>query len=99
MMKTPGRSGWQDCQAPVTHAQFLHSVSIIAIALPIYATPLVARPAFVAVPPVYSISTTSGGPYAAMPGKVTNNSPDNRTLNATSRSRISLTYESNGSET
>jgi len=45
---------------------------------------------------VYSISTTSGGPYAAMPGKVTNNSPDNRTLNATARSCISLTCEGNG---
>jgi hypothetical protein len=43
---------------------------------------------------VYSIGTASGGPYAAMPGKVTNNSPDNRTLNATARSCISLTYES-----
>jgi len=110
MMMTPGRSGWQDRrrdadaflarQAPDTHAQLLHSVSIIAIALPIYAAPLVARPALVAVltviavPPVYSIGTASGGPYAAMPGKVTNNSPDNRTPNATARSCISLTYES-----
>jgi hypothetical protein len=112
MMMTPGRSGWQDRrrdadaflakQAPDTHAQFLHSVSIIAIALPIYAASLVARPALVAVltviavPPVYSIGTTSGGPYAAMPDKVTNNSPDNRTLNATARSCISLTCEGNG---
>jgi hypothetical protein len=45
---------------------------------------------------MYSISATSGGPYAAMPDKVTNNSPDNRTLNATARSRISLACESNG---
>jgi len=64
--------------------------------------PLVARSALVAVltviavPPVYSIGTTSGGPYAAMPDKVTNNSPDNRTPNATARSRIRLTCEGNG---
>ena len=50
-------------QPPDTHAQFLHSVSTIAVALPIYATPLVARPAFVAVltviavPLVYSIGS------------------------------------------
>jgi hypothetical protein len=50
----------------------------------------------IAVPPVYSIGTTSGGPDAAMPDKVTNNSPDNRTPNATARSRISLTSEGNG---
>jgi hypothetical protein len=44
---------------------------------------------------VYSIGTTSGGPYAAMPDKVTNNSPDYRTLNTTARSRIRLTCEGN----
>jgi hypothetical protein len=48
----------------------------------------------IAVPPVYSIGTTSGGPHAAMPDKVANNSPDNRTPNATAR--ISLTCEGNG---
>src|SRR5438034_1537418 len=63
----------------------------------------VARPALeavltvIAVPPVYSIGTTSGGPHAAMPDKVANNSPDNR--NATARSRISLTREGNGGKT
>jgi predicted membrane metal-binding protein len=83
-------------------AQLSHSVSIIAIALPIFATPFVARPTLVAVltviavPPVYSIRTTSGGPHAAMPDKVANNSPDNRTPNAPARSRISLTCEGNG---
>jgi hypothetical protein len=45
---------------------------------------------------VYSIGTASGRPYAAVPDKVTYNSPDNRTLNATTRSRISLTCEGNG---
>ena len=85
-------------QAPVTHAQLLQYLSLL-FALPIYAMPLVARSALVAVltvkavPPVYSIGTTSGGPYAAMPDKVTNNSPDNRTPNATARSRIRLTCE------
>jgi hypothetical protein len=48
---------------------------------------------------VYSIGTTSGGPHAAMPDKVANNSPDNRTLNAPARSRISLTREGNGGKT
>ena len=81
--------------SPVTHVQLFHSVSIIAIALPISATPIIARPALIAVPPVYSIGTTSGGPYAAVPDKVTYNSPYNRTLNATARSRISLTREGN----
>jgi hypothetical protein len=72
------------------------SVSIVPIALPISAAPFVARPALVAaltviaVPPVYSIRTTSGGPHAAMPDKVTNNSPDNRTPHATPRSRSKL---------
>ena len=33
-----------------------------------------------------------------MPDKVANNSPDNRTLNATARSRISLTCKGNGSK-
>ena len=33
---------------------------------------------------------------SAMPDKVTNNSPDNRTLNATARPHISLTCEGNG---
>jgi len=45
---------------------------------------------------VYSIGTTRSGPYAAMPDKMTNKSPDNRTLNAPARSRISLTCEGNG---
>ena len=88
MRSSPGKP-------PSTRAVF-HSVSIITIALPISATPLVARTALVAVPPVYSIGTASGGPYAAVPDKVTYNSPDNRTLNATTRSRISLTCEGNG---
>jgi hypothetical protein len=54
-------------------AQLSHSVSIIAIALPIFATPFVARPTLVAVlmviavPPVYSIRTTSGGPMPPCP--------------------------------
>jgi hypothetical protein len=48
---------------------------------------------------VYSIGTTSGGPHAAMLDKVANNSPDNRTLNATAWARISLTREGNGGET
>jgi hypothetical protein len=39
---------------------------------------------------------TSGCPHAAMPNKVANNSPDNRTLAAAPRSRISLTCEGNG---
>jgi hypothetical protein len=88
MRSSPGKP-------PSTRAVF-HSVSIITIALPISATPLVARTALVAVPPVYSIGTASGRPYAAVPDKVTYNSPDNRTLNATTRSRISLTCEGNG---
>jgi hypothetical protein len=32
-----------------------------------------------AVPPVSSIGTTRGGSQAAMPNKMANNSPDNRT--------------------
>jgi hypothetical protein len=44
---------------------------------------------------VYSIRTTGGGTHAAMPDKVANNSPDNRTPNATARSRISLTCKGN----
>jgi hypothetical protein len=76
------------------------SVSIIHIALLISATLLVARPALVAiltVLPVYSIGTTRGGTHAAMPDKVANNSPDNRTLKATAR--IGLTCEGNGAKT
>jgi hypothetical protein len=84
---------------PLKHPQLFRSV-FIAIPVSIYAMLWVARPALVltvvSVPLMYSISATSGGPYAAMPDKVTNNSPDNRTLNATARSRISLACQGNG---
>jgi hypothetical protein len=88
--------------SPLKHPELFHSVSIIDIALPIFATPFIARPALgafltvIAVPPVYSIGTTSGGPNAAMSDKVANNSTDDRTLDATARPRIRLTREGNG---